>query len=315
MDNVIENRVYDVDGVEIFKAGLWNGDKYTEDDLDEMVKAFDAIGDKIKPYLKLGHTEKQALLQKEGLPAAGWITNLKRVGDTLVAKFSSIPQKIYELIVNKAYGRFSSEIYWNLKDSGKTYKRVLKAVALLGADTPAVTTLDDFINLYIENIEAESIRIYKEGPDMDKNELDVRKYEEQISELSEKLKLYEQQTKVAIEENDKLKKFIEEKAVEAQKAEIKFYLESKAQEGKVLPAQMEKFTELALKDFDSVKAVIENNPKFVEFESKSQHVEVKPSEVKSEGDELDGKIKDYMKANPNVNYSAAYNFIAMQEVR
>ena len=41
----------------------------------------------------------------------------------------------------RAYDRFSSEIYFNLKRGGKTFRRALKAVALLGSEVPAVAGL------------------------------------------------------------------------------------------------------------------------------------------------------------------------------
>ena len=146
-----KKNVYDIDDVEIFSVGKWNGDEYTEQDLDDIVKAFNEIGGQIKPFLKLGHDNKQKLIQEDGLPSAGWITKLKRKGNKLVATFSNIPKKIKELIDKKAYGRISSEIYWNVKINNKNYRRALKAVALLGANTPAVNSLDDWVDLYTED--------------------------------------------------------------------------------------------------------------------------------------------------------------------
>jgi len=137
-----------INDVQIFSAGTWNGDKYTTDDLDEMVNAFEANKTKVRPYLKLGHDENQELLQRDGLPAAGWIDRIYRVGDMLFANFVDIPKKIYDLIKNKAYRNVSSEIYWNIDINGTLYKRMLSAVALLGADTPAVMNLDDILNMY-----------------------------------------------------------------------------------------------------------------------------------------------------------------------
>lgn len=309
--NITESKTYDIEGVEIFKAGKWNGDEYTVDDIDEMVNSFNLIGDKIKPYVKLGHDDGQKLLQKDGMPAAGWITSLRRVGDALVAKFSSVPQKIYDLIANKAYGRISSEIYWNLKDGPQTYKRVLKAVALLGANTPAVTTLDDFINLYTDNtIIAEQIKVCTEYGEIMKEEIDFKKYEAQIDELSEKLKLYEEQNGVLKSEADELKAYVEAQKVEAQKAEIAHYLDEKIRSGNVVPAQVDKFTELALVNFDAVKDIIENSPKVTQLtEEQSQHVEVEKQPEQDEGEVLFNKITAYQKEN-KVSYQEAFKAIA-----
>lgn len=139
---------FKIQGVEIFSVGNWNGDDYTHDDLYEMVRAFDDNKVGARPHLKLGHDDKQELIQRDGMPAAGWIEKLYVVGDKLVADFSDIPKKIFELITSKAYRKVSSEIYWNIKVGEKAYKKMLAAVALLGADNPGVMNLNDILAMY-----------------------------------------------------------------------------------------------------------------------------------------------------------------------
>jgi hypothetical protein len=134
-------------GVEIFSAGVWNGDEYSVSDLDEMVRAFKENPTQ-KPHLKLGHDDNQTLLQRDGLPAAGWIGNLYRMGEKLYADFIDIPGKIYDLMKLGAYKKVSAEIYWNAKVGSSMYKRLLGAVALLGADLPGVTNLNDIFDMY-----------------------------------------------------------------------------------------------------------------------------------------------------------------------
>ena len=157
-----EKQLFDVDK-EIFAAGIWNGDKYTEKDIDEMVKAFEDLKNKRDFPLKLGHTDKQKLLQKDGLPAAGWISKLKRVGKKLVATFTKVPKLIKDLIEKHAYKNVSAEIWWNYKDknTGKLYPRMLSAVALLGADIPAVQGLSDFGKFYDDRVAGDDIRVYE----------------------------------------------------------------------------------------------------------------------------------------------------------
>jgi len=186
-----------IENWEIFAAGSWNGSggksTWTIEDLDSMVSAFAETAKEMKPYLKLGHSEKQALLQQDGYPAAGWVTALKRVGDRLVATVSGIPSKIYNLIKAKAYGRVSSEIYKNAELNGKKFSRILKAVALLGADTPAVTTLQDQIDLYSkpeaveqfgDNCEVE-ILFTQESETMEKMEITRAEYDVFATQKSE----------------------------------------------------------------------------------------------------------------------------------
>lgn len=121
---------YGIKNVELFATGKWNGDEYNVSDLDEMVTAFNDVG--FKPPIKPGHTDAP------GTPAYGWVANLKRVGDKLVGDLIDLPKKVYEAIKDRLYDTVSAEIYWDLERNNRTFKRVLKAVALLGAEIPAV---------------------------------------------------------------------------------------------------------------------------------------------------------------------------------
>lgn len=142
-----------INGVEIFSAGTWNGDTYTEKDLDEMIRAYDDTRQGVMPPLKLGHDDKQKILQQDGYPAAGWVGKLYRNGKKLLADFIDIPDKIYELLTRGAYKKVSSEIYWNTDVDGKKYDKMLAGVALLGADMPAVSNLSDILSMYGKKVE------------------------------------------------------------------------------------------------------------------------------------------------------------------
>jgi hypothetical protein len=133
--------------VEIFSVGKWNGMVFVKEDLEQMAANFHLLRDRHKPPLKLGHTEKQILDQKDGQPALGWVDDLKVVGNKLVARFQEVSKPIAEAINAGRYKRVSSEIYFNVTDKGKNLGKVLKAVALLGADLPAVTDLADLPKL------------------------------------------------------------------------------------------------------------------------------------------------------------------------
>lgn len=157
----------EIKGVEIFASGEWNGDKYVDKDLDQIIKAFHETKDLLKPYLKLGHSDGQKLLAEDELPAAGWVTNVYKKGGKLLADFAGMPRKIYELVKAGAYKRVSSEIFINVNVNGQKYGKALKAVALLGGETPAVQTLDDIHALYTVS---ESVRAYA-------NDAEVKVYE------------------------------------------------------------------------------------------------------------------------------------------
>lgn len=267
-----EQKTYDLKGVEIFATGKWNGDLYTESDLDAMAQSFSEIGEKIKPYVKLGHSKNQAILQADGYPAAGWIKNVKRVGKKLVCDMVNLPEKIYTLISNKAYGRFSSEIFWNLKHGEKTYSRVLKAVALLGADTPEVQTLDDFISLYtIENTNFDNDKNYhelktyiSEAEIMDEKVLQeimakIDALQAQIDEIKgggekEEMKKDEmacgpdEEKKKLMSEIESLKGKIKQVEYDKKHAEVHAYLDRKLEEGAISPAQYDHFSALCMSD-------------------------------------------------------------------
>lgn len=125
-----DEELYTIEGVEIFAVGKWNGDDYTKADLEDMVAAFEEVSFQVP--ITLGHTNKA------GAPAYGWVDSIKMAGDRLVATFRDIPKILYDAIKGRRFDAVSSEIFWNLERNGKKFRRVLKAVAVLGAETPGV---------------------------------------------------------------------------------------------------------------------------------------------------------------------------------
>lgn len=141
-----EMKTWTLRGVEIFDVGTHRGKKYSDQDLDEIVANFSEIG--LDVPIKLGHSEDQKLLKSEGLPAAGWITKLYRKGTKLAADIEDIPDEVYKLLKKKAYKNVSAEVWSAINYGGKRYENVLAAVAFLGAELPAVSTLGDILELY-----------------------------------------------------------------------------------------------------------------------------------------------------------------------
>jgi hypothetical protein len=174
--------LYDVD---IFAVGEWNGYNFTPMDLQSVVDSFNAIGDKLQPYLKLGHNEEQ--LMADGYPSLGWVKNLRINGTKLQCDFVDVPKIIRELVDKRAYKRVSCEFYKDFiaqpeetGDGKKLYSWVLRAVALLGGDTPAVTTLQDIINLYSKNSNANVVTF-----EIDNDKFDVKEGEEMKKKLTD----------------------------------------------------------------------------------------------------------------------------------
>ena len=178
---------FTLENQEIFSVGTWNGDRYTEDDLNDIVSNFEQLKYDIKPMLHLGHSRAK----EDGNPALGWVSKLSKIGNKLVASFSQVPDVVYKAIKKGLYKRVSSEMIWNYKRGDKLHKRVLAGVALLGADIPAVTNLKD-LEIYrnFETIKSYSFEIddfgnlqTKGGLTMADNEK-IKEYELKLSQTS-----------------------------------------------------------------------------------------------------------------------------------
>jgi len=148
----------DIPDVEILAVGKWHGSvtrTYKLETLQNLVKSFKALlADRelnYEPPLKLGHDDDQAIIQESGFPSIGWVQALRVKGDKLVADFKGVPKKLADVIKAGGYKKVSSELYFDYSIGGKTWPAVLKAVALLGADVPAVKTIADIRAAYDEN--------------------------------------------------------------------------------------------------------------------------------------------------------------------
>ncbi len=129
---------------EIMSVGKWNGEYFSREDLEEIAHNFELLKNEIKPPLKFGHDEDQTLLgQSDGDPALGWVSALRVEGDKLIATFLQVPAVVRKAITEGRWRRVSAEIYFEAEYKGRKIGKTLKAVALLGADLPAVTNLKD----------------------------------------------------------------------------------------------------------------------------------------------------------------------------
>lgn len=131
--------------MEIFRAGTHNGHKFTEADLQEMADNFSKLKNEVRPKLKITHREEQNTLA--GLASYGDITDvyLKAVEDgsrRLFARVENVPKSVGDFIRNRRFPERSIEIYPKFKlgtqEDSPVYKNVIKAIALLGHEMPAV---------------------------------------------------------------------------------------------------------------------------------------------------------------------------------
>ncbi len=110
----------------IFKTGTWNGETFTEADLDRMAANYDPND---PPHFFLGHSSDYK--GKTTIPSWGRITKgLKRIGNELIAQGAMFHEQMAEWIKEGFFNQRSVEI---TKDN----KRII-AIGLLGAMPPAV---------------------------------------------------------------------------------------------------------------------------------------------------------------------------------
>lgn len=255
----------DLIGAEIFASGKWNGLEFSDEDLDEIVSNFENLADVHKIPLKLGHNDDQPMT--DGKPALGWVSRVYRQGKKLLADFTDMPQVVYDAVKKKLYRTVSVELLNNVQHGDNKYKWVLDAVALLGADHPAVNTLEDLNTLLasrsnfsggrrvaFETVAGNAKSINYGGNDMP--EQDVKELiAEAIGPLKEELSTLRDQNKSLADENRQLKadkekfeaerKDAEERArkdkIEFHRKEVKGVLDEAVRSEQILPAAREIF--------------------------------------------------------------------------
>lgn len=156
--------------VEIFKTGRYNGLDITEDTLKELERNFNTMKGENTDFalpIKFGHQMKD--LPKDGQPAAGWMNNVRYMSGKLIADFVDLPEAVFTLITNKAYKNRSIEFINNFVDKGgKAVGKMLKSIALLGSEMPAVNLADAAKYMYgatfAKDLESVSVEMSLEEP-------------------------------------------------------------------------------------------------------------------------------------------------------
>lgn len=298
-------------GREIFAAGTWNGQTYTEKDLDDMVEAFAALD--FKPALKQGHVADET-----GLPALGYVDNLRRVGKKLVADFIDMPQEVADAISAKRFSRVSAEIFHNFKRAGNMFRRVLKAVALLGVEIPAVAGLKPLHEFASDDFESVEIIELKTQTEVVKMSDDILKAENEA--LKKRLDAAEQKISALSEENEREKAKAESFAEDVRtlkQESVKARVDAKLAALNV-PALKEHFASLyslALQDSkqvnfkdgeSSLEAVIDEL--FAEVNKRAEHLFNEQGKTQEKGSgnaeaDFDAEVKAYAKEH-GVTYKA-----------
>lgn len=318
---------------EIFAAGKWNGFPFTQNDLRKMASAFNDLKERLKVPLKLGHNDEQPVL--DGQPALGWVDSMEVVGDKLVAVFDHVPDVMMQAFDKKLYRSVSIELDFDVQYKDRFYDFVITAVALLGADMPAVNVLNDLGALMSRssNLPQSGYAVGKQAtftsitlkemstmtPEEEaKLRQDLAKAQAENVTLSANFSALEATAKREKEEADarfaKIEADQKSEKVTAQRAKFTAILEEAVTAKSITPAQRESFSKaLRLEDDDSILSLTEDvvkgmlPEKGVNFSRDTGHES--EDEEGDADDLLSAKTHEYMAKSGEKNFSKALNVV------
>ena len=164
---------FDIEGIEVLDVGRFLASKggevvVTQADINRIAADTQANLSYLKPPGKLGHTENP-FPEGKGAPAVGWARNIYARGSKLLVDMTKVPATFVEALRLGRWRTRSAELMaWKHPVTGKIYTRVLKAIAWLGAEMPAVQTLADVVALSLSgdemkiwaDVEAQALATY-----------------------------------------------------------------------------------------------------------------------------------------------------------
>ena len=320
--------------IEIFKSGTYRGIQFKNSGLDKMVANFYFLkSHNILPNVPV-RADHPSFMGVGGVidKVGGYVSELKRVGNKLVADIRVTSDNMWDKIEEGSYINRSAEIGTYDDNDGTIYSPILYGFAWV--DIPQVEGLSpkfsyskdnknfDLINLNaIQNMSEEIKETFppEEIQAEEVKEEKIEKVEEVPAEKAEEAPAEEAKEEVPAEKVEEVpaekaegefKKLFAAEYTELTKLraeKVAFLLEKREsfidgllKEGKVTPAQLEAETafakDLTEEQFDKYKVAKENSPKIVKFEE--EEVEVKEGE-KLEGEDVektaDEKADDFIK--------------------
>lgn len=253
---------------EIFAVGTWNGMPFTQEDLANIAKTFDTLGERMRVALKLGHNDEQK--KTDGEPALGWVDKVWVQGEKLMARLTDLPDVVYEAIKKKLYRNVSVELSMDVDHKGTKYPYVLTGVALLGADVPAVNTLKDLKHYMSRNADfsvgRHAVFSAIAGNTKGEGNMDpIEKLTAQVADLTAKFATLSAQnatlTATNAEQAARIAKFEADKKADdaaaakaktdAKRKEVTALFEAAVKDGSLIPAQREHFSKLLNIDDDA----------------------------------------------------------------
>lgn len=229
---------------EILSVGKFNGVDISENDIDEMIANFDELKDTKEVSMRIGHTSDDKPNTK--VLRAGTVEKLekgisKKTGKpTLLARIRNTPKQIAEFIDKELLKPVSIEFLRKWKDgvTGKDYKNVLTAIALMGAAQPAVPALADFEISFSEEKADEYIKIEYQEEDSMSNEVELKELQEKNAVIATELAAKEAERLKVVEQKEALEKELQELKEKSANKEIVEFVESNPT--KILPFEKDR---------------------------------------------------------------------------
>lgn len=296
----------EIKDVEILHTGKFKGKEYTEKDLDMFIDNFKSKVS--EPVLTIDHDESltKKVANEFKVVALGYVSDLRRMGNKLIADFKQVPKLIAELIEAGPLKQRSIEFFKTFRDAqGKLYNNVLTGVTFFGNGIPAVAGMSDLMNFFKTKIpngeqsdnvgeysdEKESINFKSMEDDMDnvtmtkaeyetllKFKTDAEKIQLKADDLEAQLETFkasEADLKAKLEVANKVVDEFSKFKADTLKSEAEGYIDSQINAKKLLP----KFREMKVADY-------------IRFKSDEKALEMFKDEIESRENVIPENYKD-----------------------
>lgn len=134
--------------LQVFESGKHRGRRYSDADLDAMIRNFKRNQKKMPVPLVVGHKEED--FDDTAILAHGWMTNLYRKGKKLYGDFDNVSPQAAEWIRDHRLRNISPEIYDKPPDGTDGEGRMTRRVSMLGGEQPQVKGMEGLQNALVE---------------------------------------------------------------------------------------------------------------------------------------------------------------------
>lgn len=255
-----------IPGERLFAVGEWNGHNITAEMLDQIVANYERLKLSFEPAIKAGHdpADHSSLM---GELAAGWAINLRVENRQFLVGDLEVPTSVYENYLQTKSLRYKSvEIVPNFRRDGQEYGPVMVGLALLGANYPAANGLGP-VALPFSEEKCDVVRIDYDSGGEDMTEEEKKAFQEQIDKLkADNAKLVAEKEAEAkekatfaqkVEDQEKALSDAQDVAkhlsAKLRSQEARAFADSLKAEGKLTPAQEDRFIRTYLTLSDEIK--------------------------------------------------------------